>query len=156
MNDSLKIQGSCLIQAVSVESGKLIRECRYKNSILSAYILELVQDIRRGVMNSVPKALAFSRELIASSPEPSNLGGGEFRVPTSRFFAANRLVLVAVLASHQGNGAGPIRSVGFYFGDDATAQVGTGLLGSIINTVNEVKDPTVELSFQYEITFGEL
>ena len=67
---------------------------------------------------------------------------------------SNPIIISCVLASYQFNGPTPIKSIGLFYGSDATTVPGTGFLGSHINTLNETKNSSIELFFQYEIDFS--
>jgi hypothetical protein len=151
---SLAIKGSCIVEARSATSQRLLHKRKYKNTILTAWKNEFAKDLKSLASEAPPRALAFTRDVVAASPEPTSLGANEFRDSVTRFNSGNKLILVCILSSHEGNGAGNLKSMGLYFKSTATTTVGTGSLGTLINTLDEPKDTSVELSFQYEITFG--
>jgi len=143
----------CTCQKCPTDFGKVIDIQHETNSILSDWKSAMVSDLATGLTTSAPKAMAFSKSVVASSPTPTSLTS-EFRSSTNRYSSSTTLQLVSVLGSTEGNSpSGNIKSMGFYFGSTATTTVGTGTLGSLINTLNVVKDPTIEVNFQYDITF---
>lgn len=148
------LKGRCVAISRSVWSGEVIDVQEADNTLFTAFKNAVVKDLAYDLRTSTPKALAFSRDVVAASPQPTALTN-EFRAGVSRFADGNKYQIVAVLGSTEGNtGGGNIRSIGFYMGADATTTVGTGTLCSLINTLNVAKTAAIEVTFQYEITFG--
>jgi hypothetical protein len=156
--DKLALRGRCIITSREVFSRKILDQQVYFNTLSPDWIKEVVKDLARGTQASAPKALVMSREVIDDSPFPLNFAGstdGEFRCSVRRYPASGVLQIIGVLGPSQGNGSGNIKSVGFAYGSGATLVAGTGNLGSVINTANVTKDPSIELTFQYEVEFAE-
>jgi hypothetical protein len=136
-----------------LDNREVERYACYKNTIMSAWKAAFCKDLAMGTTEARPRVMAFSRDVVAASPEPSALTN-EFRGASTTFTNnANKLIVIGVLTPNVGNGVGTIKSMGFYYGSTATTTVGTGSLGSVINTLSENKDISIELVCQYEVTF---
>lgn len=166
------LRGRCTVTARKVcpRTGKTICGCgkcdpytlgwtiykkTHENNLFSIWKSKLVEAMASGNLSvGIPAVMAFSKTVVDQDPQPTEFDN-EFRAAISIFNSANVLQLLAVLPSSAGNSpAGNIRTIGFYFGADATLTPGTGTLGSIINNINVPKDSSTEVSFQYDITFG--
>ena len=124
------------------------------NTLLTAWKSQMVRDLVDTTALSTPQVMAFSKSVVPVSPEPSELTD-EFRSPLNVYNSDNVLQMITTIGSSEGNSpSGNIRSVGFYYGSDATTTVGTGTLGSVINTLNVPKDSSTEITLQYNITFS--
>ncbi len=149
----LNLIGRVTATSRDVRTGKIIDLQRASNTLADAWKVAMVKDLALNLRTSEPKVMAFSRDVVSNSPFPTAFTN-EFRSSITAFPDQNKYQIVSVLGSTEGNsGGGNIKTIGFYYGDDATTTVGTGLLGSIINTLNVAKTSNIEVTFQYELTF---
>ena len=149
-----RLKGACKVITRSVFSGEIVDIQEASNILFPAYLNAIVKDLALDLRLSTPKVMAFSRTGVDADPVPTELDD-EFRSGVSRFYSDDVYQIVSVLGSAEGNsGGGNIRSIGFYIGEDATTTPGTGTLCSLINTLNVAKSSALEVTFQYEITFG--
>ena len=148
------MHGKVIATSRCVFSKRILDVQEAENVLATAFKSEIVKDLAYGLRNSVPRVMAFSRDVVTNSPFPAALTN-EFRASINTFPDVNKFQIVSVLGSSEGNsGGGNIRSIGFYFGTTATLVLGTGTLGSLVNTLNVAKTSAIEVTFQYEITFG--
>lgn len=137
-------------------TGELLEVHEAFNLLLTPYKSAVARDLAYQTTGAKPKAMAFSKDVVSNSPEPT-VFTNEFRSSVNTLQDANKLVIISTLASHEGNtegGTGNIKTIGFYIGDTATITLGTGTLASIINNINVPKNSALEVTFQYEVTFG--
>ena len=136
------------------ELGKIVDVQLANNTIFDDWFTTLARDIARGETASRPRIMAFSKSVVAESPQPTELDD-EFRGATNIFSSSGVLQILCTLGSTEFNSpAGNIRSMGFYYGTDATTTLATGTLGSLINDLNVSKDSSTEVTFQYDISFS--
>ncbi len=153
INACMGITGEVAVISKCAKTGALLDVAFAKNTLSTDWKKALVRDLIRSTSESKPVVMAFSRDVVASSPFPTALTN-EFRAPITNFAFENSYIVVSVLSSSDGNsGGGNIKSIGFYYGSDATLTVGTGTLGSVINTLNVSKTSAIEVTFQYKITY---
>lgn len=154
LSTSMGMTGEVLVVSKCARTGELLDVQMAKNALSTDFKKAIVRDLINGTQLSRPIAMAFSRDVIASSPFPTEFSN-EFRAPITNFAFENNYVIVSVLASSEGNsGGGNIKSIGFYYGSATTLTVGTGSLGSVVNTLNVAKTSVIEVTFQYKITYG--
>jgi hypothetical protein len=150
----LQMTGKVTVTTRCAFSKRILSVQERTNTLSSAFKAEIVKDLVNKTGNSTPKVMAFSRDVVSNSPFPTALTN-EFRAGISTFADGNKWQIVCVLGSSEGNsGGGNIRSIGFYYGTSATLALLTGSLGSLVNSLNVAKTSAIEVTFQYEITFG--
>lgn len=150
------LHGHCKVYSRNVFTGEIVAFEEADNLLLTPYKAAVAKDLAYQTTTAKPRAMAFSRDTVASSPEPT-VFTNEFRSSVNTLQDSNKLVIISTLASFEGNtegGTGNIKTIGFYIGDTATIVLGTGTLGSIINTLAVAKNSSLEVTFQYEITFA--
>lgn len=134
--------------------GKIIETHESFNTIFSGWFTQIVKDICNGTTGSRPRIMAFSKSVVAAVPPPTELTD-EFRAPTNVFSSGPTIQILSTLGSTEFNTpSGTIKSIGFYYGDDATQTADTGSLGSLINDLNVSKDSSTEVTFQYDLSFS--
>jgi len=151
---AMRMTGEVLVILKCAKTGRFLDIQISENTLSPEFKKAVVRDLINGTQLSKPIVMAFSRDVISSSPFPTAFTN-EFRAPITNFASDNSYFVVSVLASSEGNsGGGNIKSIGFYYGSDASLTVGTGTLGSVINTLNVAKTSAIEVTFQYKITYG--
>lgn len=134
--------------------GSVLYDEIHPNSLFSVWRASVVRDLALQTSASTPKIMAFSKSVVAASPQPTALTA-EFRSAINVYESDGILRLVSVLGSQEGNTpAGNIKSVGFYYGSSATTTVGTGTLASLVNTLDTPKDSSIEVVFQYDVVLA--
>ncbi len=134
--------------------GKITQVQESQNTIFDSWLNQIAKDIATGTNNGRPKIMAFSKSVVSPTPPPTELTD-EFRAPTNVFNSAATIQILSTLGSTEFNSpSGTIKSIGFYFGADATTTVETGELGSLINDLDVSKDSSTEVTFQYDLTFA--
>lgn len=152
--DALEMKGRVKAISRCVFSKKIIDVQEAENTLSPVFKAAIVKDLALSLGESTPRVMAFSRDVVSNSPFPTSFTN-EFRSAISTFPDQNKYQIVSVLGSSEGNsGGGNIRTIGFYIGAAATTTPGTGVLASIVNTLNVAKTSAIEVTFQYEIQFG--
>lgn len=152
--DGLSFKGSCLVLVRDVRDGVLLSASRHENTLFANWKQSIVNDLVNGTTLSQPKVMAFSKDVVAASPTPTAFTN-EFRGAASIYSTGATIQIISVLGATEGNSpSGNIKTIGFYYGTDATTTLLTGTLASIINTLNVAKDSTKEVTFQYDVTIS--
>jgi hypothetical protein len=152
VQSSLKATGRCIVTSRSAFNGQITDIQIADNMLFTVFKNAVVKDLAYNLRTSTPKVMAFSRDVVPTSPQPTSFTN-EFRTGVSLLADGNKFQIIAVLGSSEGNsGGGNIKTIGFYMGSDATLVLGTGTLCSIINTLNVAKTSALQVTFQYEIT----
>ncbi len=154
LNHLLGLKGRCKATTRCAFSHRVIQEVTYENTLFSGWLSALASDIANTTAHARPVVLAFSKSIVPVSPQPTALTA-EFRAAAQVFSAGTSIQIISVLGATEGNSpSGNIKSMGFYYGSDATTTLLTGTLGSLINTMDVAKDSSVEVTFQYDIELG--
>lgn len=154
LNALLGLSGSCLVTTRCVETGEVLSMTRHKNTLFSAWKTALAKDVVNQTQVALPRVMGFSKSVVSASPQPTVLTS-EFRASCSVVSSGSTIQIISVLGPSEGNSpSGNIKSLGFYYGTDATLTLATGTLGSLINTIDVPKDSSIEVSFQYDVTFS--
>lgn len=135
------------------ELGQVYHRETQRNTLAAGWKQAMVSDLVNQTALSLPRVMAFSKSIVLDSPFPTALTS-EIRSPASVYKNGTSLQIISILDSGTGNSpSGNIKSVGFYYGEDATTTLLTGSLGSLINTMNFPKDSSTEATIQYEVIF---
>ena len=154
MNELFQAKGSCLVTTRSAETGRIIQVSRHQNTLFSAWKQAVVNDLVNGTTTALPRIMAISKDEVDDAPQPTEFTN-EIRIASSVYHTGATIQIIAVLGATEGNTpTGNIKTIGFYYGADATTTLLTGTLGSIINTLNVAKDSTKEVTLQYDVTFS--
>ena len=152
--EGLNFKGSCLVLTRDVKTNQLISVVRHDNTLFSGWKQSIAADLVNATTLSRPMVMAFSKDVVPSSPTPTAFTN-EFRAAASVYRTGATIQIISVLSATEGNTpSGNIKTIGFYYGSDATTTLLTGTLASIINTLNVAKDSTKEVTFQYDVTIS--